>query len=361
MYSSRILLVDDPAVEDVLEPALENLAYATPLVVTWAHYWEKLKRALLEGDADIVMIPGHVWVAELVDHGLIRPIEAAKLHPHYVADLVPNILVESTFEREMWIVPIFTDGHLLFDPCQLVVMTTGNIVQLDQVIDAACHVKENTGVPRWIMKAHVSEILTDFYPYLLALGGRLFDEEMQEPLFREFPEALEWYRKTKQFALRGCEHADNATVASAVSGGVASGLSWGGQAATICRAGAAVRTLALSDSFNATWGLAISRNVRDLEQAYAIINELLLSEVDQQVALHAGSPVRTSTYERLSDQLPWLEAQRSMLDRAVMLPRLKRASTVFPLLSAAIWRAYVGEQGARQALDEAALEIQFVR
>jgi multiple sugar transport system substrate-binding protein len=370
-----ILGPDDPALQ-----ALEEACAAHPQlnarvkIIPWADYRNALLDALNSPATpyQAVCLPGHVWLPELTHAGhffnlndLTSEVEPSTLAAYDASGLVPSVKAECHYQSQWVMLPLFTDGHIVF--------YRSDLLELPEQIrpsDLGTYAKAMnlpSEMSPLALKAHASEILLDWLPYLWENGGDLFDEQLR-PIFNSPAgvEALTYYVSLKKFApTETHQFGNNELVASLTGGGVAAAVSWGGQAASIFDPQknpfhAVMKTTSLANAWNATWGVCIPAN-QPKSQAVETLNHLMqLMDVDcdQNVTRIAGSPVRQSSYSAEQKEIyPWLASQQAMLENCKTLPLDPKVGSFLGILYAAVYNAFTGVETPQQALDKAAAEI----
>ena len=369
----RIVGPDDPAL-NVLEQALaQRPQLALQLeIFPWASYREEMLRSLRAPTAEYhaVFVPGHVWLPELVAAGYLAPLSplfesaSAEARAAYdAADILPEVAAESAFDGQPYLLPYFSDGHILFYRDDLFELGEGAVpvVSTSALAELAAQVHNPPALYGIALKADASEILTDWLPYLWEAGGRFFDGEGR-PDFANAAnvDSLERYCALRRYCPAHTHHFGNAEIAGVLRQGEAALVAtWGGQAAPIfLDPGNAkdhrYRAAVFPVPWNATWGIGVAANVAEATQ-HRLMESLLPvagPEQDRQIISAAGSPVRASSYQNGPAAAWWLPAQREMLRRARPLPARPELGAYLGLLYSAVHRAFTGEQTAAAALTE---------
>lgn len=373
----QILGPDDPALAVIQQQLKDHPEWETELkIVPWAEYQGMMDTSLAEETStyQAVCVPGHIWLPGLVSANKLTAFDEIidQVNPHSITaydaeDIIPSVASECKFEDKQYILPLFTDGHLLFYRKDLLELESqGNVPVIDPF--ALPVLLENLGPLEnkkpLALKAHPSEILLDWLPYLWAAGGEIWDEKNQQPLFDspEAVKALEFYTELKKFCPDNTANFGNGEISDVLKNGdVVLATSWGGQAALILDENNPYRHLygvALFDTpWNATWGISIPTNQPDAVKAeiLSVLFEAASPEQDRGVTKMAGSPVRKSSYSQ--DQIEtysWLAGQKEMLDRCRILPTDPAFSPYLGPLYAAVYEAFTGKTTAREALTKAA-------
>lgn len=375
----HILGPDDPALAALSQFLLQHPEYETDLtVVAWDHYQATLLEALQAGESpyQAVFVPGHVWLADLVTAGKLVPLPIQKISPevweqYQAEDIFHKIQEECQYNQESYLIPYFTDGHLLFYRNDLISFENTNSIpiispqQMEALVKNIHHPPALFGLA---LKAAPSEIFLDWLPFLWAFGGDVLDSQ-HRPILLSQPSifALETYCGLRQYCPPDVSLFGNAEIAAVLRAKTVSlAPTWGGQAALIFPdqgSSHSYSTALYPTPWNATWGIGIPRNqskvvqIRMTETLYRI-NQL---DMDQKVLEIAGSPVRKSTYSQANLQkFFWLEAQWEMLHRCRTLPVTPKLGKILGVLYPAIYAAFCGEKSPQQALADAQLELERI-
>lgn len=378
----RVLGPDDPALAALEEALRAHPEWETSLtIVPWAEYRDVLMQTLAAPEAPYaaVFVPGHVWVPELADAGQLAALDPVlERLPDLVDryrpdDILPLVARESRFRGAQYMLPLFTDGHLVFFRADTAAPPANGSVaviapsEVPQLAARAHRPPERYGLA---LKAHPSEILLDWLPYLWNEGGDVLDEDGR-PAFAgpEGVRALEAYCALRELCPPDTDQYGNAEIADALrQGRVGLAASWGGQAAAILLAPeAAGPTVYQVGTFpvpwNGTWGVAVPANLPPAVQEgiLAVLLQAMGPETDRALTRVAGSPVRRSSYA--PDQLeryPWLAAQYEMLQRARTLPVHPKVGAFAGALYEAVHEAFTGRSTPREALAAAEREVRRV-
>lgn len=377
----HILGPNDPALEALSQYLDHHPEYETDLtIVPWENYQSTLLDSLqaVESPYQAVFVPGHVWLADLVEEGKLAPLPIEKISAeicqlYQPEDVLPKIRTECQYRQEPYLIPFFTDGHLLFyrkdlislgdDPDSLPILSPR---QFEVIIQGIHHPPSVFGLA---LKAAPSEIFLDWLPFLWAFGGDVLDGQNKPILYREASIlALETYCSLRQYCPPNVHVYGNFEIATAIRAqAVALAPTWGGQAAPIFtdRPSKHPYSAALYPiPWNATWGIGLPSNqplgvrIQMAERLYRINQP----EMDQKILEVAGSPVRVSTYSTPNfAQFFWLKAQWEMLQRCRTLPAIPQLGKILSVLYPAIYAAFCGEKSPQKALAAAQLALESLR
>lgn len=371
MTMITIIGPNDPAL-DALEQTLARHPEldARLQIIPWPQYRDTLMAGLgaAQSPWQAAFVPGHIWLPELAHRGLLAPLAplAADLpdevRASYAAeDIIPSVAQECRYGEEDYLLPLFTDGHILLylTKCfdiqgseQVPVISTKEIAALAR---KAHHPPKHYGLA---LKADASEIFTDWLPYLWEAGGYLFDDEGHPDIANPTNIAsLTYYISLRDYAPPETHRYGNAEIAEVIRRREAALVAtWGGQAAPLFPENEAspYGVAVFPMPWNATWGVGIPANQPTFlqAQALAVLMQAMGPETDVRVIRTAGSPVRSSTYtpEALA-RFPWLAAQREMLDRAKPLPADPRLGLFLGELYTYVHRAFMREMTPEAALQ----------
>ncbi|PKM70773.1 MAG: hypothetical protein CVU42_00430 [Chloroflexi bacterium HGW-Chloroflexi-4] len=369
---NKIIGPNDPAL-NVLDSQLKaHPEWETELtILPWAEYQGKVNDALQSkiSPFQAVCIPGHIWLPGYADAGQLTPFEEIipqlseeRIHSYQKADIMPSVSAECQFKGSQYILPLFTDGHILFIRKDIF-PDIESIVDPRSLPDLLGKALLKEGMYPFALKAHSSEILTDWLPYLWSFGAEILDDK-SEPAFnsQEAIQALEFYCNLKRFCPPDTHNYGNQEIADALKlGSVAMAASWGGQAAMIMDDANLYKNnfefSVFNSPWNATWGVSIPANLPQKEQIN-ILNVLYAAaspEQDFMVTQIAGSPVRSTSYSQTElSKYSWLSAQFEMLKRCRTLPVTPILSKYLGPLYQAVYLAFIGEKSPQKALNDAA-------
>lgn len=376
----RILGVGDPAVYAYTDEQLDILG-------TWRRHgggevlfdivpWDRYLSTLgAQWDApepayDIIMLPGHLWLPEFASAGRLAPLTGhySRLTGSDREDFKPFVRDELVWADEVYLMPSFTDGHLVFFQSDAegareidhsaAESAAPSLLTPSEMAELA---RRNHGPNRYgiALKADPSEILLDWLPYLWDEGGDLMDESGR-PAFAGAAgiAALERYCSLRSVAPEQIDSYGNEEIAAALRGNkVAMATSWGGQAGFIYSSdGSGLSATTFDQPWNVVWSFGVLRQAPDTAAAFELLHYLSSPEVDRMVGRYAGSPVRSSTYRR-DATVPWYPAQEAMLDRCRRLQPHPEMNAVLGALTPELAAAFAGTRTAEDSLaraDEAA-------
>jgi len=370
---SKLLIIgpNDPAL-DALDAALRARPElnAELRIIPWPQYRDTLMEGLTaeESPWQAAFVPGHIWLPELAARNLLAPLSAlADAVPEDVrrgynaAEIVPSVAAECRYDGQDYLLPLFTDGHILFylEKCfdfpaeGVPVVSTRDVAALAQ---KAHHPPKHYGLA---LKADASEIFTDWLPYLWEAGGYIFDEAGQPDIANPVNiDALAYYCSLASLCPPDTAHYGNAEIADVLCKGEAALVAtWGGQAAPLFLENETpipYRAAVFPTPWNATWGVGVPANqpAARQQQALSALMQAMGPETDQAVIRTAGSPVRESTYTpEALQRYPWLAAQREMLQRAKPLPADPRLGLFLGDLYAYVHQAFTGQMTPAAALQ----------
>jgi multiple sugar transport system substrate-binding protein len=368
----RVLGVGDPAVYAYTDETLNILGEWRAQgggevsfdIVPWDRYLSTLNLQFEASEPayDIVMLPGHLWLPEFVEAGRLAPLSrhAAAVPTAEWEDLKPFVRDELSYRGELYLMPSFTDGHVVFYRSDLAGGLPQGTRTTPQALGELARRSDGRGHRGIALKADPSEIFLDWLPYLWAFGGDLLTED-GEPAFATTAgaESLAFYRSLREAAPPDTDSYGNEQIARALRDGtVAMATSWGGQAGFIYAADGGfrgdLRAATFEKPWNVVWSFGVLSAAPDVAAAFEFLRYLSSPAVDAKVGRYAGSPVRSSTYDADRHAVPWYAVQEEMLDRCERLPRHPRMNAILPAVTEKLVAAFSGRAQPGEALSEAA-------
>lgn len=359
----RLLGPDDPALVALQRHLAAQVPPVAELELTaWDAYRTRLDDVLHDSEPgfDLVAVPGHVWLPELADANLLTALDDAAVR----RGVVPSLAVDCRYRDRDYLLPLFTDGHLLVARRELT-RAPAAPPDMREVLALAREAHRPPAVYGIALKAAPSEIFLDWLPYYRTVGGAITERAGRLVIDESAAvAALGLYREMAAFAPPDVAGYGNGAVAEALgSGKVAMAVTWGGQAAALfsgARVGA-LATTALRHAWNGTWGLALPArlSVGRRRSVLAALPSVLTERVDRLVLDEAGSPVLEATYRAATADAvraaayPWLEAQRAMLALARPLPSHPALGTLLAVMSEALTAGLTGATSPARAVADA--------
>jgi multiple sugar transport system substrate-binding protein len=379
----RVLAVGDPAVDIYVDKENDVLGLWKKIsdievdfkIVPWESYYETMMEDFKaeESSFDIVMVAGHFWLKDFVRKGYIADLNdyLDYLPEHYdFEDILPVIRQEICLEGHQYLFPSFCDGHILLYRKSIVQNALGYLpdkcITIDELIDMVKKVDGCEGLHGIALKAHKSEILTDFLPYLRSEGTDLFDENLKPAFNNEKGiAALKKYKSLKKYSPENtCEFDNDAIREQMQQRKAAFAMTWGGQLGVVldkrCREIEDIGFATIDKPWNVTWSFAVNKKSLNKEGAVKLLGFLTSSEVDKMVGRHAGSPVRKSTYmdEAERKKCSWYDAHLDMIENyAKPLPNLDNSGEIFGVLYDCLSRAFNDELSEEESLKIAESKI----
>lgn len=338
-------------------------------IIPWQDYYLKLIKELekTEPSFDVVMVAGHLWKADFVAKGYLQELDEYFTScpvDYDLADILESVRDEMIFNHQRYLVPSFSDGHIIFYRKDIVNDVIGR--ELPDVISArdlgelaqATHWKRDN-VYGIALKAHQSEILLDWLPYLRQEDVDLFQDG--EPSFnnQKGVTALQKYVAMKSFAPPSTADFGNDEIKTWIQNGAcAVAVSWGGQAGEIFHGAKDKDNIGyatFTHPWNVTWSFGVNHKSYKKEIAVHLLFYLSSKEIDREIGFYAGSPVRKSSYryDGATTKCPWYNAQLEMLNRSKPLPDIENSGQLFDFLYQNIYKCFTGELNASQALQKA--------
>jgi len=348
-------------------------------IIPWAEYRDVLMNSLQAelSPYQAVYVPGHVWIPELAASGMIENITPMMpsvseeiLSTYQQEDIIDVIREDSDFKGGQYMIPTFTDGHILFYHADFVDLgSEGEPVTVSpmDLKDLVSNLDLKEGMFALALKAHPSEILFDWLPYFLAAGGKLTDQNLQ-PTFADEAgiQALEMYCQLRAYCPPDTHEYGNEEIANVIKQGKAAVVAtWGGQAGPIFLDKSSAhnefyKAAVFPYAGGATWGIAIPTNQPEAAKLKALEIALRVNgpQVDVDIIEKAGSPIRESSYSpQANTNYMWLKAQREMLNRLHFIPKVPQFGAYLGALTEAIYKSFLGEAAPDAALKQAAENI----
>lgn len=378
--SVKLLSVGDPAVFAYVDSDLGLLERCRSLtglqldfdILPWDQYGERVF-AVASGEAsgyDVIMIPGQLWLPRFAENNWLRPLSASGPlnRPEYnSSDILPAVADEMRYRDVPYLVPSFSDGHILYSHQGLSRLTDGESGRADVLLFADAAFRSRgaaVGSPSpMILKKAPSEIFLDWLPYLRSFGGEfLLDDGTPGFAGVEGRRAAAYYRELARESNPAIAPYGNEEVAQAIrEHSVEFAVSWGGQAGLIVddRSRPTLSYATLTHPWNVTWSFGILKNSTDPLAAEEVLAVLSDSHSDRVIGQYAGSPSRASSYAdpRLRETCPWFSAQEDLIRTAKPLPSRPDLAALLGPISAALTDIVDNDMPIEARLAEAAREI----
>jgi multiple sugar transport system substrate-binding protein len=363
----KVLAVADPAIKVYVDENL-NLLKDFPEtvdfnVVPWAQYYTTMQDVFAgKADYDVIMVAGHLWMADFVEKGYLAPIELEK------EDILPVILQEMKYKNKFYLSPSFCDGHMIVYRKSILKEKLGKtfdmVITPEEYIDAAAGLGSSRTSGVIAMKAHPSEIFTDALPFLRMGGKDVYNEKTLEVMCNEesIIKGLEAYCGLRKYAFPDTDTCGNEEIALAIQHKRAvMAVTWSGQLGVVynenCEDKEDLGFTTFSTAWNVTWSFAISAGSRKKEKANELLRFLRSPEIDAIAGAHSGAPVRRQSYLEGKDKFPWYECQLSMIEKAEPLPNMLLAGDKNGVFYEEIAEAFGGRKSSAKAMEDAKRRI----
>lgn len=326
MNTLKVLAVLDPAVKVYTDESyhiLENFQDKSIEVrfdsVSWEKYFETMVQAFTgEADYDIVMIAGHLWLADFVSKDYLAPIT------YDFEDILPVIGKEMQYKGITYLSPSFCDGHMIVYRKSILQKVLGNlpkdVISTEEFIQIAHQLKE-AGVSHVLaLKAHASEIFLDALPYLRDGERDVYsqDEKGVACYIDKMTEGLEKYLSLRDLAPEDTYTYGNEEIAKHLSEGtVAMAVTWSGQLGVVlqnCKDQEDLGFATFETAWNVTWSFGISKASPNKEKAEGFLDYLRSKAVDQIAGAYSGAPIRRINYIEGAHKYPWYPIQLKMIE-----------------------------------------------
>ena len=363
----KVLAVADPAVKVYVDENLNLLKDFPDIVdfnvVPWAQYYTTMLDVFAgKVDYDVVMVAGHLWMADFVEKGYLAPIELEE------EDILPVILQEMKYDNKFYLSPSFCDGHMIVYRKSVLKEKLGRVLDTvitpEEYIDAASKIGVSKTQAAVAMKAHPSEIFTDALPFLRMGGKDVYDEETLEVLCNDASiiKGLEAYYGLRKYAFLDTDTYGNEEIASAIQNKKAAmAVTWSGQLGVVyndnCVDKEDLGFATFNTAWNVTWSFAISARSKNKEKANELLRFLRSPKMDAIAGAYSGAPVRRQSYLKGKEKFPWYECQLSMIEKAKPLPNMLLAGDKNGILYEEIAEAFGGRKSPAKAMEDAKIRI----
>jgi multiple sugar transport system substrate-binding protein len=338
-------------------------------IVPWQDYYPKLIKELENPEAffDVIMVAGHLWKADFVEKGYLQDLDEYFMScpsDYDRADILESVRNEMCFNRKKYLVPSFSDGHIIFYQKDIINDAIGGdlptVISTQDYVELAKKThRKREDVYGIALKAHRSEILLDWLPYLRQEGIDLFQDGRPSFNSPKGIAALENYIAMKKYASPNTADFGNNEIKNCIQNGACVlAVSWGGQAGEIFHGSKNKENMGFATfeyPWNVTWSFGINKRSYKKKMAADLLFYLSSKEIDREVGLYAGSPLRKSSYNypEAATRYPWYNTQLTMLNRSKPLPDIANSGELFGFLYQYVHRCFVGELNAAAALEKA--------
>ncbi|MDF2878373.1 MAG: extracellular solute-binding protein family 1 [Clostridia bacterium] len=373
MDTLSILAVLDPAVEVYIDKTYNILGQfedkETQIIfdiVPWENYFSTMMKAFLGNEKyDIVMIAGHLWLADFVAKEYLAPIK------YDFEDILPVIRKEMQYEGTTYLSPSFCDGHMLVYRKSVLKKVLGklprDIINVDELIEMASKLKEAGISDILALKAHPSEIFLDALPYLRGKGLDIYSEEKNHVVCNidKMAEGLEKYLSLRTFAPQDTHTYGNEEIGKIIKEGKAAmAVTWSGQLGVIlkeCLHKDDLGFATFDTAWNVTWSFGVTKASPNKAKAEAFLKYLRSKEVDWLVGEYSGAPVRKVNYIKGYRKFPWYRAQVKMIeDYAEPFINILNAGEKNNILYEEIFNTFINKKDVYTALLDAKNRIDAI-
>jgi len=359
----RILAVADPAVKvyvdekyNILGQFEDNDTQIVFDIVPWETYFPTMMEAF-EGNAnyDIVMIAGHLWLADFVSKGYLAP------NAYDFEDILPVIAKEMQYNGTTYLSPSFCDGHMIVYRKSILEKVLGKLPQEVITVDAFIEILKKlkaAEVPNILaLKAHPSEILLDALPFLRSSGFDVYSEEDNGTLCHidKMIKELEKYLSLREFAPKDTNTYSNDEIRQLLANkGVAIATTWSGQLGLLlkeCMEPEDLGYATFDTAWNVTWSFAITKASQNKHKAKAFLSYLRSKQVDKLAGEYSGAPVRKINYIEGREKFSWYKVQQKMIENyAKPFSNVLGAGEKNDILYEEIYNAFTNNKDAKEAL-----------
>jgi len=370
----KILAVGDPAVDVYVDEEFNILSeYEKEKdikvlfdVIQWEDYYETLIKAFETGEYDIVMVAGHLWLKDFVSRNWLLPIEPRANEDYDYDDILPLVRDEIVCDRESYLYPSFCDGHiLLYRKSKLDAsnIKISQVISIDEMIEVVKKLSRYSKTP-FVLKSHISEIFTDFLPYLRSEGIEPFDAK-GIPQFNNARgvKALKKYIELKRYCPDDTNEYGNEEIKEAIQNrAVDMAVTWSGQLGQVmnedCIEREDIEFAMLNTGWNTTWCFGINSKTEKKDECIAFLEYLTSKKIDRLVGSYCGCPVRKSTLKEGIDRYRWYSILLNMLENSAKpLPKLSHSGEIIGAVADEIYNAFIGLKSPKEAIEKAEKEV----
>lgn len=320
----KVLAVEDPAVIAYVDEKLQIVSNYNKCkvefdIVPWQNYFTTMMKVFNgEIEYDIIMVAGHLWLADLAEKEYIEPIK------YESEDILPIIANEMKYNQKTYLSPSFCDGHIIAYRKSIISKVIGTnlkeVISVDELIQVVKKLKD-AGIETPIaLKADKSEIFTDALPYLRSTGLDVYEQKegLIECNIDKMREGLDKYIYLKSFAPTDTNTYGNTEIKQMISTNkVPIAVTWSGQMAKVMEDCIEPDDLGFSTfntAWNVTWSFAIAKTSNNKEEAKEFLSYLRSEKIDNLVGAYCGAPVRKSNYIKGMDKYSWYKVQLQMIE-----------------------------------------------
>lgn len=362
MKTIKVLAVEDPALFAFNDNSLQILKeFNTPVSFeqyTWSLYIEKLNNSLYKNeDYDIVMLPGHLFLKDLILKKLLHKLDHVKSNYH------ESFFYDMKVNEDFYAIPSFYDGHIVvyrkgFD--DELDNESSNLISCDKFIEIA----KRSFFRKFSLKADKSEIFTDALPFLRFFDKNnnlvdIYDDKGNVQNLLIFEKNLNKYCDLKNSAIPNTEHFGNHEVAqSFIKGHTNLMITWSGQLGLINqdlnfnKKEYGFKTL--DTAWSVAWCFSILEKSQNKDKAKEFLSYLQDINIDKKCFKYSG----TTLFKDNDINYAWKDANNTLLNTYKPLAFNSHGTSINGLLYEYIYKAYTKELSAYDALQEANYKIQ---
>lgn len=366
----KVLAVNDPAVDvyidkkfGILDKYADDSVTVEFDIIPWDNYFATMLKAF-NGEApyDIVMVAGHLWLADFVQKQYLEPLS------YDFEDIVTVISKEMQHNCKTYLSPSFCDGHMIVYRKSILEKVLGTllkpVISADEFVNITQKLAEYGFAEPIVLKAHQSEILLDALPYLRSTGLDIYEIKENKVICNidRMKNELEKYLKLKMFAPDNTNTFGNNEIKDMlVHKKAAMAVTWSGQLGVVAQECDDVEDLGFSTfdtAWNVTWSFGISKASKNKEKAAEFLAYLRSVQVDNLVGSYCGAPVRRSNYIDGLNEYPWYKVQLEMIEKhARPFIGILQAGDKNGILYDEIYQAFIGKKDAADAVKDAKSRI----
>ena len=323
----KILAINDPAVNvytnneyKILENYNDKNIDIKFNIFPWDKYTAELEKSFDEdGKYDIIMIPGHLCLYELVKKNCLEEISYEQ------EDILSYIFEEMKLNNKLYLSPSFCDGHMIIYRKKMVENIVGSVnevLTVDEFIKIAKKLKESGIETPIALKADKSEIFTDVLPYLRCFEKDIYSLNKNNEIIcniKSMHKELKKYLFLKKLSPKDtCNYTNEKIKDCIINKKVAMAVTWSGQLGLFKNQNENSEEFGystLKTAWNVTWAFGITKKSKNKNKAKNFLKYLRTSEIDKMVGEYCGAPVRKKNYLEGTEKYPWYKIQLNMIEK----------------------------------------------
>lgn len=361
--SIDVLAVGDPAVEVYDDPEygfLEEFQKTNNIevnfdIVSFSKYYDRLMESFQKYKYDVVMVAGHLWLKEFVEKGYLAELKLKEAKAYNYLDIVAEIREELELDGKKYLLPSFSDGHVLVYRKSDKTKNIGEKISIKELISVVKSFDPSANPIA--LKADASEIFLDLLPYFRDKGLEPFSETGEFLLNNKSGiEAFNNYLTLKKYCNKSVVNYGNEEVKNAIKKKKSElAVTWSGQLGTVmdkdCFEKDSLDFAYLETPWKTTWSFALNNLSQKKEAAEEFMYYITSQKVDRVVGEHCGNPTRLSNFEADGEKFRWYKVVLAMLTNSKNLPDLKDAGSLINSCSSEFHQALKEKISVEEAFN----------